>query len=103
MVVVPLYDTLGKEAVSFILHQTECRTVICDTLTHARLLIDNSDESFPNLRHVIIMDKVNGQAQLIFATVVTFEISYLYNTCFSISTVFSIEHSFNQIFQCIIK
>ncbi|XP_003380550.1 lonCoA ligase 5 [Trichinella spiralis] len=60
MVVVPLYDTLGKEAVSYIIEQTEMKVIICDTAKRAQSLIEISPKH-PQLRHVIIMDSFDDQ------------------------------------------
>ncbi|TGZ75196.1 hypothetical protein CRM22_000511 [Opisthorchis felineus] len=40
MVSVPLYDTLGREALEHILKQTNLRTVVCDTVERAESLLD---------------------------------------------------------------
>ncbi|KRZ94465.1 Long-chain-fatty-acid--CoA ligase 5 [Trichinella sp. T8] len=60
MVVVPLYDTLGKEAVSYIIEQTEMKVIICDTAKRAQSLIEIAPKH-PQLRHVIIMDSFDDQ------------------------------------------
>uniref|UniRef100_A0A915HQ86 long-chain-fatty-acid--CoA ligase n=1 Tax=Romanomermis culicivorax TaxID=13658 RepID=A0A915HQ86_ROMCU len=40
MVTVPLYDTLGPEACSFIINQTEIRVVVCDRSHQAEMLVE---------------------------------------------------------------
>lgn len=55
MVVVPLYDTLGAEAASFIISQAEISVVIVDNYKKAECLIQNRD-SIPTLKHVIVIE-----------------------------------------------
>ncbi|PIC40552.1 hypothetical protein B9Z55_011853 [Caenorhabditis nigoni] len=55
MVVVPLYDTLGAEAASFIVSQAEIEVVIVDNFKKAECLIQNRDK-VPTLKHVIVID-----------------------------------------------
>ncbi|CAO4371935.1 unnamed protein product [Caenorhabditis nigoni] len=55
MVVVPLYDTLGAEAASFIVSQAEIEVVIVDNFKKAECLIQNR-EKMPTLKHVIVID-----------------------------------------------
>jgi len=38
--IVPLYDTLGKEACSFIMRQTQMKTILCDTNARAKTILD---------------------------------------------------------------
>uniref|UniRef100_A0A8C2RPS2 Arachidonate--CoA ligase n=1 Tax=Capra hircus TaxID=9925 RepID=A0A8C2RPS2_CAPHI len=57
MVAVPLYDTLGAEAVIYIINKADITTVICDTPQKALVLISNVEKGLtPGLKLVILMD-----------------------------------------------
>ncbi|XP_005996309.1 long-chain-fatty-acid--CoA ligase 5 [Latimeria chalumnae] len=57
MVAVPLYDTLGPEALIFIINRAEISTVICDKPSKAITLLDNCEErQTPGLNTIILMD-----------------------------------------------
>nr|XP_043898296.1 long-chain-fatty-acid--CoA ligase 6 isoform X2 [Solea senegalensis] len=57
MVVVPLYDTLGPDAIRFIINTADISTVICDKAEKAQVLIDNVErKETPGLRRIILMD-----------------------------------------------
>jgi long-chain acyl-CoA synthetase len=59
LVSVPLYDTLGVEAISFILLQTEMKVVVCDDSDKAMSLM-NSPSS---IEYIVIVEKINEQAR----------------------------------------
>lgn len=57
MVAVPLYDTLGAEAVIYIVNKADISMVICDTPQKALVLISNVEKGLtPGLKLVILMD-----------------------------------------------
>ncbi|XP_048407064.1 long-chain-fatty-acid--CoA ligase 5 [Stegostoma tigrinum] len=57
MAVVPLYDTLGPEAIVYIINKAEISTVICDKPNKAETLLENYEKNqTPVLRTVILMD-----------------------------------------------
>ncbi|XP_053306524.1 long-chain-fatty-acid--CoA ligase 5 [Spea bombifrons] len=57
MVVVPLYDTLGAEAIVFIVNRAELSVVICDKSDKARILLDNCEKQLtPVLKKIIVME-----------------------------------------------
>ncbi|XP_078202617.1 long-chain-fatty-acid--CoA ligase 5 isoform X2 [Callithrix jacchus] len=57
MVAVPLYDTLGAEAIIYIVNKADIATVICDTPQKASVLIENVEKGLtPGLKVVILMD-----------------------------------------------
>ncbi|XP_058477885.1 long-chain-fatty-acid--CoA ligase 5 [Solea solea] len=57
MVVVPLYDTLGPEALVFIIDQAEISIVLCDNQKKAETLLQNREKGLsPVLKTIIIMD-----------------------------------------------
>ncbi|KAL7869274.1 hypothetical protein AOLI_G00132620 [Acnodon oligacanthus] len=57
MVAVPLYDTLGPEALVFIINRANISTVLCDKQNKAETLLTNCEKSLtPVLKTIIIMD-----------------------------------------------
>uniref|UniRef100_A0A665WIS9 Arachidonate--CoA ligase n=1 Tax=Echeneis naucrates TaxID=173247 RepID=A0A665WIS9_ECHNA len=57
MVVVPLYDTLGPDAIRFIINTADISTVICDKVEKAQVLLDNVErKETPGLRRIVLMD-----------------------------------------------
>uniref|UniRef100_A0A673AX40 Long-chain-fatty-acid--CoA ligase n=1 Tax=Sphaeramia orbicularis TaxID=375764 RepID=A0A673AX40_9TELE len=57
MVAVPLYDTLGPEALVFIIDRAEISTVLCDNQNKAETLVQNREKGqTPVLKTIIIMD-----------------------------------------------
>ncbi|KAF0874008.1 ACSL5 ligase, partial [Crocuta crocuta] len=57
MVAVPLYDTLGEEAIIYIVNKANISTVICDTPQKASILIENVKKGrTPGLKLIILMD-----------------------------------------------
>ncbi|XP_064595483.1 long-chain-fatty-acid--CoA ligase 5-like [Liolophura sinensis] len=58
MVVVPLYDSLGRGATSFIINQAELETVVCDSENRAMSLVRNAKKT-PSLKRLIMMDALS--------------------------------------------
>ncbi|CAI5444018.1 unnamed protein product [Caenorhabditis angaria] len=58
IVVVPLYDTLGPEAATFIISQAEISVVIVDKSEKAKSLIKNC-ENVPSLKTIIVIEAEN--------------------------------------------
>ncbi|XP_066519609.1 long-chain-fatty-acid--CoA ligase 5 [Hoplias malabaricus] len=57
MVAVPLYDTLGPEALVFIINKANISTVLCDKQNKAETLLSNCEGNLtPVLKTIIIMD-----------------------------------------------
>ncbi|KAM7398328.1 hypothetical protein PAMA_006303 [Pampus argenteus] len=57
MVVVPLYDTLGPDAIRFIINTADISTVICDKVEKAQVLLSNVEQKeTPGLQRIILMD-----------------------------------------------
>uniref|UniRef100_A0A1A8MIW7 Long-chain-fatty-acid--CoA ligase n=1 Tax=Nothobranchius pienaari TaxID=704102 RepID=A0A1A8MIW7_9TELE len=57
MVVVPLYDTLGADAIRFIINTADISTVICDKMEKAQVLLNNVErKDTPRLGRIILMD-----------------------------------------------
>ncbi|KAI8815021.1 hypothetical protein BJ742DRAFT_782017 [Cladochytrium replicatum] len=59
MITVPLYDTLGIEAIEYIITQTEMPVVIA-TRDKAKILVGMLDK-IPTLKTIIVMDGLNGR------------------------------------------
>ncbi|CAH2323133.1 long-chain-fatty-acid-- ligase 5 [Pelobates cultripes] len=57
MAIVPLYDTLGAEAIVYIVNRADLSVVICDKSDKARILLDNCEKGLtPGLTTVILME-----------------------------------------------
>uniref|UniRef100_A0A8C0HN18 Long-chain-fatty-acid--CoA ligase n=1 Tax=Buteo japonicus TaxID=224669 RepID=A0A8C0HN18_9AVES len=57
MVAVPLYDTLGPEAIIYIVNKADISIVICDKPEKAQILLENCEkEKTPCLKTIIVMD-----------------------------------------------
>ncbi|XP_054437491.1 long-chain-fatty-acid--CoA ligase 5 isoform X2 [Pteronotus mesoamericanus] len=57
MVAVPLYDTLGAEAVIYIINKASISAVICDTPQKASVLLENVEKGLtPDMKLIILMD-----------------------------------------------
>ncbi|XP_039208580.1 long-chain-fatty-acid--CoA ligase 5 [Crotalus tigris] len=57
MIVVPLYDTLGAEAIVYIVNKADISTVICDKPEKAETILENCEQGkMPVLKRVILMD-----------------------------------------------
>ncbi|GFQ93948.1 long-chain-fatty-acid--CoA ligase 5 [Trichonephila clavata] len=64
MIIIPLYDTLGPAASSFIIKQAEIETVICDTEDKVHRLISKRKE-IPTLKYIIMVNDLSKEtAQL---------------------------------------
>ncbi|XP_026089888.1 long-chain-fatty-acid--CoA ligase 6 isoform X2 [Carassius auratus] len=62
MVVVPLYDTLGPDAIRYIINTAEISTVICDKAEKASVLLENVQRGeTPGLKMIILMDAFDTQ------------------------------------------
>ncbi|KAM9143628.1 long-chain-fatty-acid--CoA ligase 1 isoform 2-T2 [Pangshura tecta] len=61
MVVVPLYDTLGADAISYIVNKADVGLVFCDKSDKAKLLLDNVERGeTPVLNTIVIMDSFDS-------------------------------------------
>lgn len=58
-VTVPLYDTLGDEAISFILMQSEIKLIVCDNSKKALDLMKRESK----LEHIIIFDDITDEVR----------------------------------------
>ncbi|XP_064457794.1 long-chain-fatty-acid--CoA ligase 5-like isoform X2 [Ornithodoros turicata] len=57
MVIVPLYDTLGSAACTFIINQADIETVVCDTQEKVECLLKQVSEC-PKLKHIVVIKDV---------------------------------------------
>jgi len=55
MVVVPLYDTLGPDAATYIVNQAQIELIVCDDWTKVRKLL-GEPQKVPNLKFVVLTD-----------------------------------------------
>uniref|UniRef100_A0A8C8FRE3 Arachidonate--CoA ligase n=1 Tax=Oncorhynchus tshawytscha TaxID=74940 RepID=A0A8C8FRE3_ONCTS len=56
LVCVPLYDTLGLEAIEYIINQAAISTVICDLAAKARLILDCVSGKEHTLKTIVLME-----------------------------------------------
>ncbi|XP_029311553.1 LOW QUALITY PROTEIN: long-chain-fatty-acid--CoA ligase 5 [Cottoperca gobio] len=62
MVAVPLYDTLGPEALVFIIDRAEISTVLCDNQKKAETLLQSREKGqTPVLKTIVIMDPFHSE------------------------------------------
>uniref|UniRef100_A0A3B4Z9S0 Long-chain-fatty-acid--CoA ligase n=1 Tax=Stegastes partitus TaxID=144197 RepID=A0A3B4Z9S0_9TELE len=62
MVAVPLYDTLGPDALVFIIDRADISTVICDNQNKAETLLQNRENGqTPVLKTIVIMDAFGSE------------------------------------------
>jgi len=60
MVIVPLYDTLGPEACTYIVNNAEIELVVCDTADRMSKLLDTKDNC-PNLKYIVCMSDISQE------------------------------------------
>ncbi|XP_058240326.1 long-chain-fatty-acid--CoA ligase 1a isoform X1 [Hemibagrus wyckioides] len=67
LVAVPLYDTLGTEAISYIIDKAEISTVICDVVQKVRTLLDCVSGREHSIKTIVLMEEkdseLTGQAE----------------------------------------
>ncbi|KAK0133523.1 Long-chain-fatty-acid--CoA ligase 5 [Merluccius polli] len=62
MVAVPLYDTLGSEALTFIIDRADISTVLCDKQNKAEALLQNREKGqTPVLKTIVVMDSFDAE------------------------------------------
>ncbi|XP_076074445.1 long-chain-fatty-acid--CoA ligase 1-like isoform X4 [Mytilus galloprovincialis] len=62
MALVPLYDTLGPEACTYIVNQANISLVICDTCKKVQSMFDKYEET-PNLKTIVMMEELSLDLQ----------------------------------------
>ncbi|XP_064201164.1 long-chain-fatty-acid--CoA ligase 1-like isoform X1 [Anguilla rostrata] len=60
LVSVPLYDTLGVEAIGYIIDKAAISTVVCDVPDKARLILDSMADREHTVRTIILMEDFNA-------------------------------------------
>uniref|UniRef100_A0A1A8ETN5 Long-chain-fatty-acid--CoA ligase n=1 Tax=Nothobranchius korthausae TaxID=1143690 RepID=A0A1A8ETN5_9TELE len=60
LVVVPLYDTLGTEAIGYIIDRASISTVICDVPEKARMILDCISGRGKTVKTIVLMEAVDG-------------------------------------------
>ncbi|KTF71039.1 hypothetical protein cypCar_00044770 [Cyprinus carpio] len=61
LVAVPLYDTLGTEAISYIIDKATISTVICDIADKARLILDCVSGQKHSITTIVIMENFDSE------------------------------------------
>ncbi|XP_077426928.1 long-chain-fatty-acid--CoA ligase 1a isoform X2 [Vanacampus margaritifer] len=61
LVAVPLYDTLGAQAIGFILDKATMSTVICDVPEKARMILDCFKEKERTVKTIVVMEPVDSE------------------------------------------
>ncbi|XP_016102931.1 long-chain-fatty-acid--CoA ligase 1-like isoform X1 [Sinocyclocheilus grahami] len=61
LVAVPLYDTLGTEAISYIIDKATIATVICDIADKARLILDCVSGRKHSITTIVIMENFDSE------------------------------------------
>ncbi|KAL1282571.1 hypothetical protein QQF64_001374 [Cirrhinus molitorella] len=61
LVAVPLYDTLGTEAISYIIDKATISTVICDIADKARLILDCVSGRKHSITTIVIMESFDSE------------------------------------------
>ncbi|XP_068607219.1 long-chain-fatty-acid--CoA ligase 1a [Brachionichthys hirsutus] len=60
LVAVPLYDTLGKEAIGYIIDKADISTVICDVPEKARMILDHVGGKGSKVKTIVLMEAFDG-------------------------------------------
>ncbi|XP_061421114.1 long-chain-fatty-acid--CoA ligase 1-like [Lethenteron reissneri] len=61
LVVVPLYDTLGRESIDYIISQAEISTVVCDKLEKVKGLLESIEEGAIRIvKTIVVMEPFDG-------------------------------------------
>uniref|UniRef100_A0A674B673 Arachidonate--CoA ligase n=1 Tax=Salmo trutta TaxID=8032 RepID=A0A674B673_SALTR len=90
MVAVPLYDTLGHEALEFIIKKADISTVLCDKQNKAETLLENCEKGeMPELKTIILMDafdtKLTARGAKCGVDILSLkEVEKYYNKCISV-------------------
>ncbi|XP_077999340.1 long-chain-fatty-acid--CoA ligase 1-like [Glandiceps talaboti] len=62
MVLIPLYDTLGPDACSFIINQAEIADIVCDTAAKVKLLLSKASVT-PAMKRIIMIDDITDDVR----------------------------------------
>ncbi|XP_068582789.1 long-chain-fatty-acid--CoA ligase 1a isoform X1 [Cebidichthys violaceus] len=61
MVAVPLYDTLGTEAIGYIIHRAAISTVICDVPEKALMILDCVSEKRRTVKTIVLIEPFDSE------------------------------------------
>ncbi|KAL6110742.1 acsl1 [Pungitius sinensis] len=61
LVVVPLYDTLGTEAIGYIIDRAAISTVICDVPEKAQMILDCVSENGRTVKTIVLMEPFDSE------------------------------------------
>ncbi|XP_061573006.1 long-chain-fatty-acid--CoA ligase 1a isoform X1 [Cololabis saira] len=61
LVAVPLYDTLGPEAIGYIIEKAAITTVICDVPEKARMILDCASGQGKSVKTIVIMEAFDSE------------------------------------------
>ncbi|TNN62289.1 Long-chain-fatty-acid--CoA ligase 1 [Liparis tanakae] len=61
MVAVPLYDTLGTEALGYIIHRAAISTVICDVPEKAKMILDCVEGNGRTVKTIVLMEPFDSE------------------------------------------
>ncbi|XP_056264552.1 long-chain-fatty-acid--CoA ligase 1a isoform X3 [Pseudoliparis swirei] len=61
MVAVPLYDTLGTEAIGYIIHRAAISTVICDVPEKAKMILDCVEGKGRTVKTIVLMEPFDSE------------------------------------------
>uniref|UniRef100_A0AAX7SDT1 Arachidonate--CoA ligase n=1 Tax=Astatotilapia calliptera TaxID=8154 RepID=A0AAX7SDT1_ASTCA len=59
LVSVPLYDTLGTEAISYIIDKASISTIVCDVMDKVNLVLDCINNTKHSVRTIVLMESPN--------------------------------------------
>ncbi|XP_019637082.1 PREDICTED: long-chain-fatty-acid--CoA ligase 1-like [Branchiostoma belcheri] len=60
MVVVPLYDTLGPQAIKFVIEQANLHTIVCDVEKKVSSILDNVQD-LSTVKRIVLMEKITDE------------------------------------------
>ncbi|KAM8878967.1 long-chain-fatty-acid--CoA ligase 1a isoform 2-T3 [Spinachia spinachia] len=61
LVAVPLYDTLGTEAIGYIIHRAAISTVICDVPAKAQMILDCVSEDGRTVKTIVLIEPFDSE------------------------------------------
>uniref|UniRef100_A0AAQ4S2C7 Arachidonate--CoA ligase n=1 Tax=Gasterosteus aculeatus aculeatus TaxID=481459 RepID=A0AAQ4S2C7_GASAC len=61
LVAVPLYDTLGTEAISYVIHRAAISTVICDVPEKAQMILDCVSENGRTVKTIVLIEPFGSE------------------------------------------
>nr|XP_043896901.1 long-chain-fatty-acid--CoA ligase 1-like [Solea senegalensis]XP_043896902.1 long-chain-fatty-acid--CoA ligase 1-like [Solea senegalensis]XP_043896903.1 long-chain-fatty-acid--CoA ligase 1-like [Solea senegalensis] len=71
LVSVPLYDTLGTEAISYIIDKAAISTIVCDVVDKVNLVLDCTEDRKHTVKTIVLMDTPSSDLSQTFQTLVS--------------------------------